>query len=305
MILLAQEQQTFEGYQALGAHYDFQYDLVNPYNIEALREPGHFFYPWVGSTTAWMVYCLLVGLLVLWVFFRVNDAAVFRNVGAALVGMGFTLGLFYRTAFPHPFGLLLATALSFLLVVNLNAVLAVAAVQKLPYFGLDDKLLLDPHDGSVRPPVLYVLGALLILGPYMALGPWRDFLFALCGHSDFLVWVALLALIALTGIAGYEEIPWKNLPNPTVLGGGSLRELAPIFSMPGPATRGEVVLVGVAICVGYGATLLLFKGRISGADILGLFFLTTLAFNIIRAELNRAVLTESSAQKPVRRGPWS
>ncbi len=84
-----------------------------------------------------------------------------------------------------------------------------------------------------------------------------------------------------------------------------MKELAPIFSMPGAAARGEVMLVGMSSFVAYMAVIFLFKAKVSGADLVGLFVVATLAFNIIRAELARSARVEVVEKKPLRRSPWN
>lgn len=83
-----------------------------------------------------------------------------------------------------------------------------------------------------------------------------------------------------------------------------MRELAPIFSMPGPATRGEIMLVGIGAFVAYLVILFLFKSQITGADMLGLFLVSTVALNIIRAELARSARSEVPESKPLRKSAW-
>lgn len=305
MILLAQEQ-TFAGYKAIGAHMDFEYDLVNPFSLEMLMyEPNHFFYPWVGQTLFFATWCILLGLLLVWLYVRVNDASVFLNLGLSSLGMGLTLATFFRTAFPNPGGLLLMTVFFFLMLMNMSVVLAVAAVQKLPFFGVDEKKLSNPEDGSVRPYIVYIIAAVLTLPTYFISGSASLFLFALSGHKPDMVKLVLVGMIALAGLLGNQFLPWRVRHDQAILGGTYMKELAPIFSMHGPASRGEVVLVGVATCVIYGAVLLIAQGRLTGADMIGLAFMSALALNIIRAELARSAAVEAPVQRPTRRGPWS
>lgn len=292
MILLAQE--TFESYKEIGTHPEFFYDLVNPFNPEFLLEPGNFFNPWVASVTVYTVWGFLLGALLLWIYYRLNDASVFLNLGVTLLSFSVLLPLFFRKAFPHPGGLLLATLCFLSLVVNLTTVIGVAAVQKLPYFGVDEKALSDPKTGAVRPYLLYLLATVLLLVPYFSFRIVAWFLYALVGHSSLLAWTVLLLMIALAGYLGTLLLPWREVPGQTILGGGPLKELAPIFSMPGPATREEVVMVGLGTFVLYAGVLFMFKGfgSVSAADILGLVMMSLMAFNIMRAELDRSAKTQ-------------
>lgn len=298
MILLGQE--TFESYKEIGTHPEFFYDLVNPFRIEALLEPGSFFNPWAGTIMVYAVWSMLLGLLLLWVYHRLNDASVFQNLAFSLIGFSVVLGLFFRTAFPHPAGLLLGTAFFLSLVVNLTTVIGVVAVQKLPYFGVDEKLVSDPATGSVRPYLLYVLAALMLMVPYFVSATMANFLYALVGQNSLYLWTVLLLLVGLAGFLGTLLLPWRLVPNQTILGGGPLKELSPIFSMPGPATRSEIVMVGLGTFVVYAGVLFLFKsvGQVTGADIMGLVLMSMMAFNIMRAEMNRAAKTQQPVVPP-------
>lgn len=298
MILLGQE--TFESYKEIGTHPEFFYDLVNPFNIEALREPGSFFNPWAGSIMVYAVWAMLLGILLLWVYNRINHATVFQSLALTLIGLSVVLAAFFRTAFPHPAGLLLVTALFVSFVINLTTVIGVAAVQKLPYFGVDEKAISDPTTGAVRPYLLYVLAALMLLVPYFLSTTMANFLYALVGQNWLYLWLVLLLLIGLAGFLGTKLLPWRDVPGQTMLGGRPLQELSPIFSMPGPATRSEIVMVGLGMFVVYAGVLFLFKsiGQVTGADIMGLVLMSLMAFNIMRAEMNRAATTQQPQIPP-------
>jgi len=249
--------------------------------------------------------CLMMGLVVLWVYRRVNDASLFLNISVSLFALGAVNLLFFRTAFPHVLGLLGVAVSLFFVLVNLCTILCVASVQKLPYFGLDEKVLSDPQDGSVRPWVMYVVAALVVAIPLkMEQDLWR-FLSAMTDNLVFVTLVVVAGVIVLTGMVGNQLLPWRVLTEHPILGGGFMRELAPIYTMPGPATRGEIMLVGMSTFVAYLAVVFVFKEKVSGADFFGLFVVATLAFNIIRAELARSAKVGVVEKKPLRRGPWS
>ncbi len=301
MIFLAQE--TFEAYKGIAGHPSMSLD--NPFEPNRLLQQGNFFYPFAGHTLENTVMCLLAALVVLWVYHRVNNAPLFLNISVSLFALGAVNLVFFRTAFPQALGLVGAGVSLFFVMVNLCAILCVASVQKLPYFGLDEKVLSDPGDGSVRPWVMFVMAALVVLTPFkMVEDLWR-FLSAMTDNIAFLAYVVVAGVIVLAGMVGNQLLPWRVLTEHPILGGGFMRELAPIFSMPGPATRGEVMLVGMTTFVAYLAVVFLFKEKVSGADLFGLFVVATLAFNIIRAELARSAKVGVVEKRPLRRSPWN
>jgi len=301
-LFLAQE--TFEGYQGIAVHESIVSRLVNPFDPAQFLQPGSFFYPFVANTTENFLLCLLFGLLVLWVHRRVNDTPLFQNIALGLFGVGLVLLAFFRTAFPSTLGMLALATCLYAVVLNFTVVVCVAAVQKLPYFGLDEKVLSDPRDGSVRPWLPYAVAALLVLGPYWMIDDLSRVLLSMSGNIAFLAWVVLAGMITLVGMVGNEILPWRVLTDHPILGGGYMRELAPIFSMPGPATRGEVMLIGIGGFVAYLVILFLFKSQVTGADMLGLFLVATVALNIIRAELARSARSEVPESKPLRKSAW-
>ena len=144
----------------------------------------------------------------------------------------------------------------------------------------------------------------MVLVPYRMVGDLHQLLLSMCGEIHFLAWVVLAGIVTLIGMVGNKILPWRVLTDHPILGGGYMRELAPIFSMPGPATRGEVMLVGIGGFVAYLAILFLFKAHVTGADMLGLFMVATVALNIIRAELARSARVEVPESKPLRKSAW-
>jgi len=302
MLFLAQE--TFEGYKQIAVHDSIASRLVNPFDPGQFLQPGSFFYPYVANTPENFLICLLMGILVLWVHRRVNDTSLFQNIAIGLFGLGLVLLAFFRTAFPTVLGLLALLTCLYVVVLNFAVVVCVAAVQKLPYFGLDEKVLSDPRDGSIRPWLPYAVAGLLVLGPYWMVDDLSRVLLSLCGNIPFLAWVVLAGMVTLVGLVGNKILPWRVLTDHPILGGGYMRELAPIFSMPGPATRGEVMLIGIGGFVAYLVILFLFKGQVTGADMLGLFLVATVALNIIRAELARSARVEVPESRPLRKSAW-
>ena len=304
MILLAQE--TFESYQQIATHEVLRGSLVNPFNPDGLLQPGSFFYPYVGQTWEWTFLCLLLGGVVLWIYHRVNDAPLFQNLGYSLIALAVVILTFFRTAFPHPFGFVLGGLCLLAVLANVTAILGVAAVQKLPYFGLDEKFLTNPDDGEIRPYVMYAVAALVVAVPYWMVKILDRFLFALSGNNDLLVYVVLAGAVVVAGMVGNDMLPWRILRDHPILGGGFMKELAKIFSMPGPATRGEVVLVGIFTCLAYASTIFVFKtGGVAGTDMIGMILVATVTLNIVRAELARSAKAGVAERKPLRKTPWS
>ncbi len=214
MIFLAQE--TFEAYKGIAGHPSLSLD--NPFDPALLLKPGHFFYPFVANTLENTIMCVLLGLLVLWVYRRVNDAPLFLNIAISLFGLGAVLLLFYRTAFPNVLGMVAAGICLFCVLVNLSAILCVSSVQKLPYFGLDEKVLSDPGDGSVRPWVMYVVAAVLVLLPLKMVEDLGRFLYAMTDNLAFLSYVVVAGVIVLAGMVGNQLLPWRVLTDHPILG---------------------------------------------------------------------------------------
>lgn len=316
MIFLAQNQNSYSAYQDILVHPEFGYVGDNPYLPANLLEIGRFFVPFSDSVWWFFIGAMVMGVLFLWVYRRVNDTEVFEHTGWTLVAFAMVMLIFFRGPFPNWFGMLLLTYLTLAVLVNLVTILAVAAVQKLPYMGVDEKLLADPRDGSVKPHVLYGLAVLIILGVYLFIPPYGDVARAALqywpvqGSGTLLMWgIVLPSFIFLTGFLALHHLPWRLVPGQTVLGGGPLRELAPIFRMDGPAPRGEVVLVALATFLIFASSLFLLKGagQVSGADVAGLMFMSALAFTIMRAELNRSKMNEQAHTTLVdgrRASPW-
>jgi hypothetical protein len=283
-----------------------KWDKIPPEDLSPtqMTDPGQFFNPWYPQALMIACWSGLVGLLLLWVHYRVNNAQVWRNLGYGFLAHGLVQLLFFRSKFPLLPGVVLEMAVLFVILTNLAVLIAVLAMEKLPYLGVEEKYL-QKGDGTPRPEFLYGLtAAVFILPAFFLKAPYYFFRAAL-GHSSFFYWLFVLAAAGAGGWWSFHLLPWKKLGEVALLGEDRPpMELEKVFAVTGPATRAEVVVMALGAFLGYAAFFFIFQGdkKRQAADYLGLILMSAIAFQIIHAELMRSQGLPAAAVK--KKSPW-
>lgn len=303
MLLFAQD--SFESYKQLATDCIVSYKLENPFDFQYLRQPGSYFYPWCDKNLEMSIWCILIALLLFWISSRVNSSSVYRNLAWSVALFAGVLFAAFGSGFPNAGLVFVAFGLVCAIAVNLTTMLGVAAVQKLPYFGVPEQHLTYPHDGSVKRWVMYVSAAVVVLLPYFAFGAVFQYFAALVNHNWNIVYLTMGLVIVMSAIWAESLLPWMVLRDHPILGGGFMRELSPIFMMTGVASRTEVVVVALMSVVAHICVALILNGSISPADFVGLFIMVTIGFAIIRAEMGRHTLQTVVLTTVKKKGPWT
>lgn len=281
-----------------------QVGLDEELTIGLLRVKGQFFNPWYHDALIYAAWSLMLGILLLWFYYRANDASVFGNLGFLWVAQAVVLAAFFTNKYPLTFGMLLEGAVVLGILCNLNTLVAVAVVQKISYFGVEETYITE-EDGSVRRSYLYAQAVLLLFLCHLLFSGPAAFWHASLRHNHILYWVSFFLAAAMMGTWSYRTLPWKPLGEVAILGEERPpMELQQIFRMPGPASRAEVVLVSLTVFLVYTAVLFVAKKDHHPSDYLALVAISLIAFNIIRAELFRSAEVEELELPQPKRSAW-
>ncbi len=284
--------QTFESYKEIACER-MASRIDNPYAIAQLKA-GSYFFPWPDERWIFALWCAILAVMMLWLYFRVNETNLYRNLGVCFAGLSLTSMVFFGSAFPHPGGLFIAAVFIAGIMVNLSCVLAVAFVYKLPYYlGVKEDALSDSSTGQIKIIPFGIAAFIVVLLPYFFSGNMYYYVKQLFDGNLLWLYLVFVAMFLLAVVWGRIIVPLEDIENPVLGGDAKIKYVRPIFNHTGPSDRTEVIGIGLALCVVYGIVMLLFKGGISSTDIMGLLIIIALAVGIVHGEVMK-----SASKKP-------
>ncbi|MGM9991743.1 MAG: hypothetical protein ACI376_02695 [Candidatus Bruticola sp.] len=307
MSLFFLAQAAGQSYQDLAVHPSLQRSLVNPFDIDLLKEVGNYFWPFDSTSINVGVLLIFAAAFLFWCSVRVNKSYVYHILSWSVAILGLDLLAFFRTPFPSLSAVMIAAAALLAIYIDLTIILTVAAIRYLPYFGIEERMLTHIKDGSVTNYTM--TGAALVSLGIMWLSVSSSFIYltALFNHSSWPLWVISILLVPLGAIVARELLPWTFLKEHPIPGGGYLREITNIFIKDGDAERKEIIAAGVSLCVVFICLMWLFRGKITDTDIFGIICIGFLCVIMIRAELNKSIKEDFIPKEEItrRKDAWS
>ena len=294
--------QTFESYKEIACER-LASRLENPYAIAQLKG-GSYFFPWPDERWIFALWCAIIAAMMLWLYFRVNETNLYRNLGVSFGVLSLTSVIFFGSAFPHPGGVFIAFVCIASILINLTCVLAAAFVYKLPYFGVPEDQLSDSATGQVKIIPFCTAAFIIVVLPYFFSGDIYFYVKQLFGGNVFILGLVFVSLFSLAVAWGRIIMPLEDIERPVLGGESKIKFVRSIFTHDGPSTRTEVIGVGLALCVIYGIVMLLFKGSISGTDIMGLVVIIALAVGIVHGEMLKAAKNQKPEAMVTKKSVW-
>lgn len=240
--------------------------------------------PWYDRMAMMSFSLLAVGVLLMWIYRRVNDSRLYFQLSVTLLANGaFTL-LFFRSPFPATLFYMVEATLAYLTFIYVTALLTTVLLKHLPDYGVEEKALFDPDTHVIRPWVVPGLSFILLVVLWFVFPGF----FILEGFilGDFLPWLVLVGSLGLFTVAISPLIPYHQVRETALLGESAPpRELTDVLEATGPASRMEKIAAPV-LCLTAWAILHMLA---SGSGSLGyLFLFLLLGGSIARTEMSRA-----------------
>ena len=303
-LFLAQD--TYEAYRQLSRHPMMKYHFSNPFFITLLDLDGYCFFPWPDVGLPLALWCFFIGAMALWIYKRINTGAVYCLLGMGFLGFSIAMGGFFRSGFPHHYGVTLAYFSLAFIFGGFASMGTMIAVDKLPNFGIKENALLHSVTGFPKRYISYVIGTVLVAAvciPLLLCTEIGNFVLAEFNHDNDLFMMTSAGFVLLVGTLGNLALPWKTMYDRPLLGGGYMQALQPIFTLNGPATHSEMMYSIIGACAFFSIMEFCVKGSFSAADFIGLLLIAGIGFSIINAEIHRGAVRDVHAS--ARKGLWN
>lgn len=300
--LLAQE--TFESYKAICTFPRLRYILTNPYRPEYINQPGYCFFSWPDKVESLGIWLIFLGVLLLWIYKRINVAKVYACMGTGLLGLGLSLMMGFQCAFPHVVYLLISYLSLGFFVAGIAGMLTVVLSNKLPYYGVKEKYLISSATGLPQRYLTFIIGSVILAIAWKFSFSVGDFVFAEFQHNSDIFYRCGALLIVLVGVLGYACIPIKTKYDGFSFNEEIITYVEPLLRINGPAKRKELLYSMIGVCLLFFIVVTTVKQGIDSADFVGMMIISCICLAFVHAE-NSKSKDFSKVLPKHKRGLWN
>lgn len=280
-------QETFEAYKLISKHPRIKFKMENPYRLTNLDKPDYCFFPWPDHMMSIGIWLIFVAIILFWVYRRINKSDVYAYASLGCGGLGISFLMGFTCAYPPPVFMLLAVVSLTIFLGSLSCFFTVLCVDKLPYFGINDKYLIDNENGFPLWYISYIISAIIVVFTWNLSFSGGKFFWACLGHNYTLVYLLLALMIAFGGVFGNAALPYITMYDRPLLGGGYAKILEPLLKKNGKASRSEVICAVILFCALYTIILGVFKEELTGDDYIGVISMACICMGILHGEIMR------------------